>query len=154
MVKLWDLIRLKVSISCAISYCRLHCIRRHWTCRCVFYWSEQWVQVSDLVLKARRIWYANQAECGNPLLSQPVSPQPQISSLAFWVLKFYHPKDLLLRTQSAWALLLCSSALGHLQGWLAAVRVLGMLSLHAGPLVAVFSCHTPPTHPEMMFSVK
>ena len=28
-------------------------------CRCVFYWSDQWVQVSDLILKARRIWYAN-----------------------------------------------------------------------------------------------
>ena len=58
----------------------------------VFYWSDQWVQVSDLILKARRIWYANQTECGNPLLSQPVSPQPQISSLAFSVLKLLPSK--------------------------------------------------------------
>ena len=154
MVKPRDSIRLKVSTPCVISYCQLQGIRRHWTCRCVFYWSDQWVQVSDLILKARRIWYANQAEFGNPLLSQPVSPQPQISSLVSECSSFYHPKDLLLRTQSAWALLLCSSALGHLQGWLAAVRVLGMLSLHAGYLVAVFSCHIPLTHPEMMFLVK
>ena len=81
----------------------------------VFYWSDQWVQVSDLILKTRRIWYANQTECGNPLLSQPVSPQPDFL-FDFLSAQVLTSKGSASQDTICLTLLLCCSALGHLQG--------------------------------------
>ena len=120
----------------------------------VFYWSDQWVQVSDLILKARRIWYANQAECGNPLLSQPVSPQPDFlfDFLSAQVLtsKGSASQDTICLTLLLW--FLCSGPSSRMTFCSQGSWEVVITCWLCGGVCVLLS--TPPTHPEMMFLVK